>query len=138
MTERTDTRDDAVLYIDRLYDDRYPELVRHIATELFVTLMESPQVSQLGEAWVATLVYQVGEHVRETFGGIGVYIPKGSSYGCAMRDREIYARFRGDNYDELARETGLTVRRVQQIVSRCRAEDRRLRQRSLFEDFPPT
>lgn len=50
------------------------------------------------------------------FGGRQYYLPKGQRLELAFRDREIYQKFNGRNYAELAMQFNLTHMRVRQIV----------------------
>ncbi len=58
--------------------------------------------------------------VLRTFGGQKPHIPMPENFWDGLqrelRDREIRAKFRGDNYAELAIEYHLTERRVRQII----------------------
>lgn len=52
------------------------------------------------------------------FSGSRVYFAKGR-HTSARKDAIIYAAFTGSNYLELAQEFGLTVSRIEQIVSKA-------------------
>jgi Mor family transcriptional regulator len=121
------------LLIDSFYAQDYPELIREIATEIFVHLVESEDTRHLGEAVSARIAFTAGERIRQEFGGTNWYIGKGVQYTCSARDREIFERDRGNNIDELARAYDLTPMRIRQILKRCRIDDQRRRQASLFE-----
>ena len=51
-----------------------------------------------------------------------MYLAKGVAMHLSARDRELCAKFRGNNYRELAREYGLTEMRVRQIVDTWQRE----------------
>nr|WP_295782239.1 Mor transcription activator family protein [Rhodoferax sp.] len=51
------------------------------------------------------------------------YLNKGVRYRASLRDREMFERFNGRNYDELARVYGLTPMRVRQITVAMLADD---------------
>lgn len=63
------------------------------------------------------------DHMRETWGGDRFYMPKGLSLVLSKRDREIYRKFNGANHFSLAKEFGLTVRQIQNIIAKIRDED---------------
>lgn len=57
------------------------------------------------------------QHLMDERGGQSVYLAKGVAVHASERDRELCARFRGNNYRELALEYDLTEMRVRQIVA---------------------
>lgn len=56
-------------------------------------------------------------------GGRNFYLGKGLRYRASLRDREMYERFNGRNYNELAREYHLTPTRVRQIMDAMHQDD---------------
>ena len=52
-------------------------------------------------------------------GGAPLYLPKTGRHRRQERDTAIRARFNGRNAADLARQYGLSLRRVQQIVGMC-------------------
>lgn len=52
----------------------------------------------------------------ETYGGCNIYIAKADKLLNLKRDKEIYKKFNGNNYTQLAKEYNLTVRTVYEIV----------------------
>lgn len=64
-------------------------------------------------------------------GGRQIYIPVGEQLDRALRDREIWERWRGNNMSELCRDYGLTERQIYDILRRQRALARRRHQRDL-------
>lgn len=65
-------------------------------------------------------------------GGRPLYIPKDDVLERALRDREIWERFQGNNIDELASTFDLTVKRVYSIIAEQRSLHRQRMQPSLF------
>ncbi|WP_343590127.1 Mor transcription activator family protein [Paracidovorax wautersii] len=101
------------------------EDMRDMALCLFRALVQDdPRAGTAApdDAWISQLltwsrqVLQQLAVVVDHMGGRSVYLAKGVMVVLSARDREICARFRGDNYYELAREYGLTEMRVRQIV----------------------
>lgn len=71
----------------------------------------------------------------EYFGGRVVYLPRGDQLKNAVRDAEIYRRFRGSrNADQLADEYELTVVRIYAIAAEQRALHLAKVQPQLFDD----
>ena len=56
------------------------------------------------------------QQLRAQLGGADVYVGKRSDR--AARDARVWGSFRGDNYDELARQEGISTRQVRRIVAR--------------------
>lgn len=112
-----------------ILDDDYPELLALIARTVYERLTRSLKLEHQPAVEAAL---DVAEAVRHGLGGAShIYVPKGRAYELSLRDREIYAKFRGDNYDQLARDFGLTEMRIRQIIERCRAADIQARQSGL-------
>lgn len=111
--------------------ENYPPFLAELATAIALELRE---LYPLEEEAAAEIGFKVAEQVRGTLGGIPLYVPKGQAYELAKRDWAIYAKFRGDNYEELALEYNLTAMRIRQIVKACRAEEMRRRQVPLFPE----
>lgn len=68
----------------------------------------------------STIAEIIGEEATrklcEAFGGEAIYVPKAESVGNAERVAAIRREYNGGNVALLARQYGLTTRRVQQIV----------------------
>jgi Mor family transcriptional regulator len=72
------------------------------------------------------------------FGGRMIYLPCGETLLTAIRDRQMWARYlHGAHIDDLARETGMTDRRVWQVLKEQRALFERRMQGRLFADDEP-
>lgn len=112
-----------------MLDDDYPEALALIANAAYTWLIEHMSIDHQRAAEAAL---SIAERARKELGGGHQYIPKGRDYELSRRDRQIYAKFRGDNFTQLAREFELTEMRVRQIVDRCRKADIKSRQSGLF------
>lgn len=106
----------------------YPELLADLADQVGLKLAESGV--DVGKA--AEIGWAVAEHVREHWSGQSLYLSKGERYRLSVRDRKIFAAFNGRNHAELARQHGLTVMRIYQIVKIARAELIAKQQTTLF------
>lgn len=116
-----------------LLDPAYPDNLRTVAEWLFVQAAEdeepAPSAQRLGQ--LALLALRQTERLSTEIGGAALYLNKGIRYRATLRDRDMYERFNGRNYDELARAYGLTSMRVRQIISAMLADDLARRQGKL-------
>jgi Mor family transcriptional regulator len=74
---------------------------------------------------VEAMCQALEQQLRASLGGADVYVGKRPDRG--QRDARVWSGFKGDNYDELARQEGISPRQVRRIVSRkpkgaCRRE----------------
>ena len=69
--------------------------------------------------------------IASYIGGRSLYLPRGDRVTEAIRDRRIWAEFRGDNTLDLAQRYNLTERHVQRIL----AEQRDLHVRRMQQDL---
>jgi Mor family transcriptional regulator len=60
----------------------------------------------------------LADHLAENWGGQLINFPKNFFYKLAQRDLEIYGRFNGRNYSQLAKEEGMTVRGIYKLIAR--------------------
>lgn len=95
----------------------YPPLLQHAAEVIYDGLIQRG----IDDAAAAEIAIGCGDELRVAWGGHPIYLTKGA-WMLTTRDREIYAAFDGRNQDQLARRYELTVRRIEQIVTRVRAE----------------
>lgn len=113
---------------------RGSELVTHIAVTTAQLLVQragmKPEVAE-------EVARDHAHDLAAKMGGQIFYLAKDISYPLSKRDARIVASFRGDNYDALAREHGLTVVRVRQIIDQHRREQLAARQGALFGSDQP-
>ncbi|PAT00664.1 MAG: hypothetical protein BSR46_01615 [Candidatus Dactylopiibacterium carminicum] len=76
----------------------------------------------------------IADFLAEHWGGQNLNFPKDYRYKLAARDLAIYRRFRGDNYHELVKETGMTERGLRKLIARVHARELPRVQPRLFED----
>lgn len=122
-----------------LLDPAYPENLRMVAEWLFVQLVEDEEIVEIpmNEARLtalALLALRQTERLSAEIGGMNFYLNKGVRYRASLRDREMFAKFNGRNYDELARAYGLTPMRVRQIIGAMLADEVSRRQGKLDLD----
>ena len=111
-----------------VFPDEYPELLEHIgrvvATKLLEYGIQSENIQQA--------TFDITESIRNEVGGTMQYIPRGQNYIMNKRDTEIFGKFKGDNYDQLAHEYSMTSMSIRNIVKRGLAREKALRQSPLF------
>jgi Mor family transcriptional regulator len=69
--------------------------------------------------------------IASVAGGRPIYLPAASHLRRALRDERLWEGFRGNNYDELCRTTGLTESQVRRIINTQQKVQVARRQRSL-------
>lgn len=111
-----------------LVDQAYPDNLRMVAEWLFVQLVEDVPVAELPVSEtrlseLALLALRQTERLSAELGGMNFYLNKGVRYRASLRDREMFEKFNGRNYDELAHDYGLTQMRVRQIISAMMADE---------------
>lgn len=108
----------------------YPEFLAELAGQMAELLiargLPADQAAEIGR--------EAAERVRQTWGGIEVYIPKGRSFTLSQRDIEIWNEWNGRNVVELCRKHDLTEQRLYQILDAMRRQEIGKRQRKLFDD----
>ena len=106
-------------------DPGYPENLRTVAEWLFVQLVEDEEAAPSPERLqkLATLALRQTVRLSTEEGGRNFYLGKGLRYRASLRDRAMYERFNGRNYNELARDYHLTPTRVRQIMDAMHQDD---------------
>lgn len=69
--------------------------------------------------------------IASVAGGRPIYLPAASHLKLALRDEHLWEGFKGNNYDALARASGLTESQVRRIVNTQQKLQVAKRQRSL-------
>ncbi len=88
----------------------------------------------LSEAEAIELAQIAMLEIATLHGGRPFYLPRGDRLKEALRDRAMWKNFPHKTVEQLADESGLTVRRVQQILAEQRKLVTRRIQPSLFGD----
>lgn len=105
--------------------DQYPATLAELAELLHARL-----APHLDAATADALALDLVEAIRQRYSGEMVYIPKGDAFALHQRNARIWRAFNGRNYGALAREYGLAVGTVYEIIAAERAK----RQAPLFFD----
>ena len=108
--------------------NRYPEILKDLKESVVKSL-----TAQGVELSVANQSAHVAaESIRRDWGGILVYICKGSGYDLSLRDEKIWSEFTGHNHQELCKKYDITIQRVYKIIAVKRQQDLMDRQNDLF------
>ncbi len=110
------------------FPEGYPALLEQIGHVLGRKLLELGIDHAKANAHALAML----DAIRKEVGGTMVYVSKGQSYDMSARDDAIYAKFRGNNYTQLARLYQLTDMQIRNIVKRGRARDVARKQARLF------
>ena len=70
----------------------------------------------------ALAAHALADRLSDYWGGQVIVFPRDYLFKLAKLELEIYGQFIGDNYDELARAHGMTVRGVRKLITRVRAK----------------
>lgn len=95
-------------------DDEYPEILLDVLDRFPEFLIEAGIDRQTAEA-AARLAC---EFLRLEWGGQKIYLPMGASYTIKRRNRDIKARWNGQNTHEMCRQYDISEARVRQIAGK--------------------
>lgn len=90
---------------------KYPEILDDMAGKLAALLTEEGMT----EARAQLIGFRFAESMRLDWGGANIYIPMGTAHDSEQMAREAYRRWNRKNTRELAREFGVSERRVRQL-----------------------
>ena len=96
--------------LESQFTEQWPEVWREIARSCYITLLAIPETKSFDRA---TLARRIAEGVVADLGGTQPYIPVGVVMQRHARVLELRAQ--GEDYQSIARECGLTERRVRNI-----------------------
>ncbi len=85
-----------------------------------------PQVAHL-------VANDLADHLADYWGGQIITFPKDLLRKLTILELEIYDRFNGDNYDDLARQYGMTVSGMRKLITRIREKLASRGQSDLFD-----
>lgn len=95
----------------------YPELL----VELGQVIAEQIAAHGVATDRAQDCARRIVEHILDAWGNQQVYVPSGRYVRSIRRASSIRERYTGDNVAALAREHGITPRRVRQILGDCEA-----------------
>lgn len=111
------------------FKSRGPELLTSLAAHTSALLLEH---RVCGAAAAELIGMELAMKMAGDWGGQNIYVPSGLVLKLTPIYVEIYGKFTGHNQSALAREYGMSVQWIYQIVKRMRARDRT--QGTLFDD----
>lgn len=110
-----------------LLPEPYPDILRLIGREAVLKIIVQYQGQSIyfkANSILEELSLLIGMTnaiiLKKNFGTGYVYFPKLDYYIKDCRDKEIFSKFDGGNYAELARDYNLTERWIREIVDRLR------------------
>ena len=126
-----------VAVLEELLPEKLTQSMRGVAVGLFEALVLSderagqtapagPWLEQL-QTWAGQVFAQM-QHLSNEIGGQAIYFSKGVLIHLSERDREMVAKFRGNNIPQLAREYRITSTRVRQILEAVQRDQGQRRQ----------
>lgn len=115
---------DAPIYLE----EDYPELLRDVA------MLVDRELRAVGTepAYAQAVAVTISEHVREHYGGVPQYWPKGRSLIQRRRRAQMWEAFNGTNHAALARRFGMCVQQVYRNLAIAKAEATARTQHDLF------
>jgi Mor family transcriptional regulator len=114
----------------RLPEGLNPTL-QEVAEQLYLYLVEEAGLRR-NPAEIADIALGQVDRLARVVGGSGFYMPKGIAVALCARDKEIAAKFKGNNTRELAREYGVSEMRITQIIKAWRQAELAKRQGAMF------
>ena len=119
--------------LEAVMDEAYPARLREVAEHLFLQLVdEEEQAPDPARAQqLAEIAMRQTERLSLELGGGNFYMHKGVSFRLTPRNREMCAKFTGNNYDVLALQYNLSDMRVRQIIGEWQLEQFTRRQGTL-------
>ena len=124
---------DSLKPLHELLGSDFPERMREIAEFLFIVLTSDAELQDCEPHKLARLAKTQTLRICAEMGGMNMYLPRMRH----DRDHEIWNRFDGTNYSELARMFGMSDMRVRQIVTDMRRKFAAKYQGSLDLGAPP-
>lgn len=119
--------------LELVMDEAYPARLREVAERLFLQLVDEEEQPPEGARAqrLAEIALRQTERLSMELGGGNFYMHKGVSFRLTPRNREMCAKFTGNNYDVLALQYGLSDMRVRQIIGDWQVEQFARRQGTL-------
>lgn len=108
---------------------RWPEAL----TELINVLTASMRNQGAGEQEAKQQAIKLALDIADHFGGMQLYVPKGTLLKTLVRNMQIWHDFTGDNAKVLARQYGLTEVRLYEIIREQRQLQAAKHQGDLFK-----
>jgi Mor family transcriptional regulator len=98
----------------------YPEILADLADSVSELMKERG----VDESESSEFGIQVAETIRMEWGGMSIYIPKGTQFDIEKRDKEIFSEWNGQNTVGICRKHKISTVRLYQIIQAVRLERR--------------
>lgn len=115
------------------YETRAMVRRHELLTDVVVTATKRLVDNGLSYAEAELMASDLADHFAQHWGGQVISFPKDYRRVLSQLELEIYAKFTGNNYDELARQYGLTMSGMRKLIGRTRARLAKAGQPDLFE-----
>lgn len=104
-------------------DETRSSLKRNALLEDVIGVIDTHlQEHEIPPTVAALAAHALADRLSDYWGGQVIVFPRDYLYKLAKLELEIFDQFNGDNYDELARAHGMTVRGVRKLITRVRAK----------------
>lgn len=80
------------------------------------------QKNEIPNTVAVIAAHTLADRLADYWGGQVITFPRDFMWKLAKVELEIYDQFNGRNYDELARQYGMTTRGVRKLIGRVRAK----------------
>lgn len=120
------------------YETRAMVRRHELLTDVVVTATKRLVDNGLSYAEAELMASDLADHFAQHWGGQVISFPKDYRRVLSQLELEIYGKFTGNNYDELARQYGLTMSGMRKLIGRTRARLAKAGQPDLFENNQAT
>ncbi|AJA45052.1 Mor transcription activator family protein [Frischella perrara] len=90
----------------------------HLLTHIALSVTNQALDFGLSQEVASQLGDNVANTISELFGGQNFTFPRDHIFKLNQRDLEIYAEFRGNNYNELSNKYNMTERGIRKVIDR--------------------
>lgn len=117
------------------YETRMAQRRHELLTDLVSQTQKILDEHDVPKTAAVLAANSLADYMTSHWGGQVVNFPKDARWKLDKLEVEIYNKFRGNNYDELAREYGMTMSGMRKLIKRTRAKLSAGPQAGLFD--PP-
>lgn len=115
------------------YETRATVRRHELLTDVVATATKRLVDNGLSHTEAALMASDLADHFAQHWGGQVISFPKDYRRMLSQLELEVYGKFTGDNYDDLARQYGLTMSGMRKLIGRTRARLAKGGQPDLFE-----
>lgn len=114
-------------------DSRMAEKRNEMLSDLVALAERVLQDHDIPQAVATITANSLADRLADHWGGQNISFPKDVRWKLAKLELEIYDRFNGRNYDELAQAYHMTERGIRKLIARVRAKIAHHHQAGLFD-----